>query len=253
MMISRKKYNFLKQFPNTLSENEKAQIYEYENSKIVIKYSIPEEKINTPLAYLPYKWLCDEFVKTWEANEKTKLILTEETKPIYRGVTQYFARLEVFESTKITENIPKLNKGILIIGDYGCGKTSMLKAFKSVGSTLLPDPILWFSKVSCNALVAEFESLNSNNKSEKKYFFKKYNNAAVIYFDDFGTESNASNFGIKNLLKDILEERYDNKKRTLLTSNLSLSEIEQKYGKRIFDRLQEMFNIIQMPGKSFRK
>ena len=129
----------------------------------------------------------------------------------------------------------------------------MLRAFQMVGKALLPDPILWFNSVSCNALVMEFEGMDTKDKSAKKHFFQKYNKAAVMYFDDFGTESNASNFGIKNLMKDILEERYANNKRTFLTSNLSLPEIQEKYGDRVYDRLQEMFNIIQMSGDSFRR
>ena len=33
----------------------------------------------------------------------------------------------------------------------------------------------------------------------------------------------------------------------------TLEEIEQKYGCRVFDRLQEMCNIIKMHGNSYRK
>ena len=251
-MISTRKYRLLKRFKGTLTTDQNKQIAEYEDSTISVKFSEPEPEV-IPLTRLPFDWLQRMFMKCWKINEGTDLIFTQETKPIYRALTQYFARSEEFEKTDIIQNIPKLKKGLLIIGDYGCGKTSMLRAFQMVGKALLPETILWFPSVSCNALVMEFEAMDSSDKSAKKHFFKKYNKADVMYFDDFGTESNASNFGIKNLMKDILEERYANKKRTFLTSNLSLEEIKEKYGDRIFDRLQEMFNIIQMPGDSFRR
>jgi len=251
-MISTRKYRLLKRFKGTLTDDQNTQISEYENSAISVKFSEPEpEKV--PLSKLPFGWLQKMFIKCWKINEGKDLIFTESTKPIYRALTHYFAKSENFKNTNITTNIPDLKKGLLIIGDYGCGKTSMLRAFQMVGKALLPDPILWFNNVSCNALVMEFEGMDTNDKSAKKHFFQKYNKAAVMYFDDFGTESNASNFGIKNLMKDILEERYSNNKRTFLTSNLSLPEIQEKYGDRVYDRLQEMFNIIEMPGESYRK
>ena len=251
-MISTRKYRLLKRFKGTLTDDQNTQISEYENSAISVKFSEPEpEKV--PLSKLPFGWLQKMFIKCWKINEGKDLIFTESTKPIYRALTHYFARQEDFNDTTVTENIPSLHKGFLIIGDYGCGKTSMLRAFQMVGKSLLPDPILWFNSVSCNALVMEFEGMDTKDKSAKKHFFQKYNKAAVMYFDDFGTESNASNFGIKNLMKDILEERYSNNKRTFLTSNLSLPEIQEKYGDRVYDRLQEMFNIIEMPGESYRK
>ena len=251
-MISTRRYRLMKRFKGTLTEEQEKQISEYENSTISIKFSEPEPE-KTPLTRLPFDWLQKMFLKCWKNNEGKDLIFTEETKPIYRAITQYFARSVEFENTDITQNIPKLKKGLLIIGNYGCGKTSMLRAFQSVGKILLPEPILWFTSVSCNALVMEFEGMDTNDKSAKKHFFQKHNKAAVIYFDDFGTESNASNFGIKNLMKDILEERYANNKRTFLTSNLTLDKIQEKYGDRVYDRLQEMFNIIIMPGDSFRR
>jgi DNA replication protein DnaC len=251
-MISTRKYRLMKRFKGTLTTEQENQISEYENSTLSVKFSEPEPEV-IPLTRLPFDWLQRMFMKCWKMNEGKDLIFTESTKPIYRALTQYFARSEDFKNTNITENIPELKKGLLIIGDYGCGKTSMLRAFQMVGKSLLPDPILWFNSVSCNALVMEFEGMDTKDKSAKKHFFQKYNKAAVMYFDDFGTESNASNFGIKNLMKDILEERYANNKRTFLTSNLSLLEIQEKYGDRVYDRLQEMFNIIQMSGDSFRR
>jgi len=93
------------------------------------------------------------------------------------------------------------------------------------------------------------------------------------YFDDIKTERHASNYGKVNLFKDILENRYNNRvqivkgvtkiNKTFGTCNykegyegnteVALEEFGEMYGGRIYDRLFEMFNIIEFKGKSFRK
>ena len=147
-------------------------------------------------------------------------------------------------------NKASLNKGILLIGSYGCGKTSMMETFHEIGKRLLPNKYMWFPMTSTLELVDEYESLNNTSKEA---FFKKYNDVKLMYFDDFGTEEDASNYGKKNLMKEILEKRYLKKNKSFVTTNLTLIEIKEKYGKRVFSRLQQMFNIIQFDGEDLRK
>ena len=257
-IISSRKYGFLKQFFNTISAEEKKQIENYENKqKKQIKATgeyfkkiddAPEPK---PISSVSYQWLRYFFKKTWEAEEGKKLEIDKQQTPIYKAICQYFSKDVEFNKNKLTENMPSLEKGLLIIGKFGCGKTSMMRAYHKIGYKLLPDQFLWFKMISCNALVSEFEKIE--NQKDKQEFFRKYSKGKTIYFDDFGTESEASNFGKKNLMKIILEERYLYNKKTFLTTNLELEEISKKYGNRVFDRLREMVNIIKMPGNSYRK
>ena len=125
-----------------------------------------------------------------------------------------------------------------------------METFQEIGSRLMPNKYMWFPKISTLELVDEYESQDNTSKEQ---FFKKYNNVKVIYFDDFGTEQDASNYGKKNLLKEILEKMYLKKNKALLTTNLTLIEIKERYGKRVFSRLQEMFNIIEFPGEDLRR
>ncbi|OIQ22174.1 MAG: hypothetical protein BM557_02020 [Flavobacterium sp. MedPE-SWcel] len=90
------------------------------------------------------------------------------------------------------------------------------------------------------------------------------------YFDDLKTERIASNYGKVNIFKELLEERYNRvdpktKKRlkTFVTCNFkegfednlekAVDEFGEKYGSRVWDRMFEMFNIIEFKGKSFRR
>ena len=191
-----------------------------------------------------------KFKNIFEREYCTELIINDVNRPILDLISRYFAKDISFNKTPLTANIPNLNKGLLITGKYGCGKTAMMNTFHLLGKELMPNNFIWFVATSTLELVDEFESAGNVSK---EHFFKKYNNVRKIYFDDFGTEEHASNYGKKNLMKDILEKRYLNKKKTYLTTNLSLLEIKEKYGPRVFDRLQEQFNILEFPGESFRK
>ncbi|MGV4404957.1 hypothetical protein ACQ1PF_08000 [Ornithobacterium rhinotracheale] len=249
--MTERKYQFWKLRRSTLTEEEEKafKAYEAERYKVYkVDYKVPEKKIATGVNR---NWLAQKFVEVFEREQGKKLIVTEETKPYYSAITDYFARNKDFENCTITENRPSLDKGLLIIGKCGCGKTAMLSTFHSIGKEIYKQSaqtILWFRVISCNALVNEYEGLANTHKSN---FMERYIKG-VVYFDDFGTEEEASNYGKKNIMKDILEERYLRKNKCHLTTNLSLEEIQEKYGIRVFDRINEMFNIIVMKGGSLR-
>lgn len=243
----------LKKFSN-LSEEEQRQVEEYENKHAQPIFKAPQKRETPkriPITKLDLKELKKAYLQSFKYEEGKDLIVTKENKDILNLVCQYFAKDEAFNDTNLTENIPSLDKGLMLIGGYGCGKTSMMRAFHKIGYKLLPDTFMWFPFYSCNGMVAEYEQLD--NQNDKGEFLEKYFSVKKCYFDDFGTEEDASNFGKKNLLKDILEERYLRKKTTYVSTNLSLNEINEKYGERVFSRIQEVFNIIIMNGKDFRK
>lgn len=212
--------------------------------------------------YAPVKLdvLKNQFKETYEElhcgpdEPSEELILNEHTIPIFDLMCRYFSKDPSFVKSEIVMNKPSLNKGILMIGVQGCGKSAMMETFHEIGSRLMPNKYMWFPMISTLVLVDEYESIRDDDpqSTSKEQFFKKYNEVLNIYFDDFGTEPDASNYGKKNLLKEILEKRYLKKKKTFITTNLSLMKIKEKYGKRVFSRLQQMFNIIEFPGDDLR-
>ena len=76
----------------------------------------------------------------------------------------------------------------------------------------------------------------------------------IIYIDDIGTENLSVKFGEKRLaFCEIVDEAEKRGKLLMLTTNLSLDEISQKYGERTMDRLVAITTRVKFKGESLRK
>ena len=76
----------------------------------------------------------------------------------------------------------------------------------------------------------------------------------IIYIDDVGTENMSVKFGEKRLaFCEIVDEAEKRGKLLMLTTNLSLDEISQKYGERTMDRLVAITTRVKFKGESLRK
>ncbi|MFD2915825.1 ATP-binding protein [Psychroserpens luteus] len=149
-------------------------------------------------------------------------------------------------------NSPSFKKGLILVGDYGVGKTALLKTIPIITDN-------YFSYNLTVDLVSEYESLTLSDKS---MFVEKHKSGRRIY-DDLGTEKKASNYGFVNLIKVVLESRYDANSLTILACNYdernplnleaALDKLGMLYGGRVLDRVYEMFNIIEFSGKSMRR
>lgn len=134
-----------------------------------------------------------------------------------------------------------LNKGILLIGPVGCGKTSLMTLFSEI------TPPNFDYKVKSTRDIASEYHLNGFSSVQK---YAKANKN--FCFDDLGIENNLKHFGNEcNSMAEILLSRYESMKNfrvlTHATSNLNSIEIESFYGNRVRSRLREMFNLISFP------
>lgn len=137
-----------------------------------------------------------------------------------------------------------LEKGILLTGPIGCGKTSLMTLMKHLA------PIgNKFSVKPCRDI--SFEFIQDGYQIIHKYSIGKlYQSEPRTYcFDDLGTENNLKYFGNEcNVMAEILLSRYDlfisKKLQTHITTNLSATEIEKHYGNRVRSRLRELCNLI---------
>lgn len=76
----------------------------------------------------------------------------------------------------------------------------------------------------------------------------------LIYIDDIGTENVSVKYGEKRLaFSEVVDEAEKRGKLLIVTTNLSLDEIEQKYGERTMDRLVAITKRVKFLGESLRK
>ncbi len=197
----------------------------------------------------------------------------EEPRKFVKTLIYYFLEKNKFLKSPLlnTLSVPSSNKGLLIIGKFGTGKSSVMETlhkmffdsnssyakFEFKNGNTLRDYKFGFGYHTANQIVKDFEACS--NPDERKFFWDKMSKG-VRYFDDLTTEKEASNFGKFNLFEDLLEMRYSNRVKTFISMNYNGDGVEStleflaiRYGERVYDRLFEMFNIIELKGKSFRR
>lgn len=270
-VIGRNKYEHLKSFKyEDLSDEQKKQIEEYENRN----RSATPEQIEKTKKYLQgllvpvekkafsisAKELWILFKSNFQITNNKSFEISEFTIKNLEPIIYYFSKDERFfecDNLKKEFSIPSFDKGLLIIGNFGNGKTSIMKVFENIFKGIVG---VGFKGYSANEVVTMFEKCSSDVDRDE---FEKIMWRGTRYFDDLKTERIASNFGKVNIFKEIIEERYNRKSKTYVTCNFkkdfpddlnaALDEFEDKYEGRVYDRIFEMFNIIEFKGKSFRK
>jgi len=172
--------------------------------------------------------------------------LQEEDKPILYKLLCYFLKDEAVAS-QLQIN---LNKGILLSGPIGVGKTTILNLMR-----LFEPSQNRFILKSCRDV--SFEFITDGYQTIHKYSRNSFHNhePKAYCFDDLGTENNLKYFGNEcNVMAEILLSRYDlfvsRKLITHITTNLSASEIEANYGNRVRSRMRELFNLIAFDSDS---
>ena len=213
------------------------------------------------------------FKKAYKIAHRRDFIETKDTLANIAPIIEYFVmdqhffnRSQLITNVHALELAPSFEKGLLIIGGYGNGKTSIMEALQLVFDHYrMP---MRFKGYKAHDLVTEYERIGADRtyrESSKYQFYNRLTKVRGLYLDDVKKEREASNYGKVNLIRDILEKRYDHKKgKTYITCNYregdaaynledALAEFGEKYGGHIYDRLFEMFNIIEFKGTTFRK
>ena len=150
-----------------------------------------------------YEIQMDDMI-TW-LNQKGKQLYGPIFKIDPRDYEIIFKLLIYFFRDK--SNAPKhgidFQKGLLVSGPVGCGKTSLLNLFRIMVISHSPYQIISCRDISLNFMDQGFASL-------KYYTGAKQKKPSVFCFDDLGTETSMKYFGNEtNVIAEILLNRYD--------------------------------------------
>lgn len=130
-------------------------------------------------------------------------------------------------------------RGLLLCGTLGNGKTTMLRAIK----TLMGSKVLYF------------EAQGIYDYFRQNQCFPDIPSDSVLLIDDLGVEPPTYNdFGeIRYPLTELLMRRYKGNLTTVIATNKTFEQIGETYGDRLQDRMREMFAMITYIEPSYRK
>lgn len=140
-------------------------------------------------------------------------------------------------------------KGFMLQGRTGQGKTMLMQTIKQILQRYGKQT--WVETSAIKAVI--------DFRSEGEKHLKRLTTCQRLFIDDLGSEETVVAYGAKrNIFEEIIFVRHENWKRdgylTHFTTNLSMEELKEKYGKRNAERLFEMSNWVtyEVIENSFR-
>jgi hypothetical protein len=138
------------------------------------------------------------------------------------------------------------NKGILLIGSIGVGKTLTMKIIQRMQPR---GEKLRFT--SCQYVVDAYDNEGESGTDD-------YKTTRVYLFDDIGEENRGKHYGKDvEVMEKIIMARYNlyqsSGVKTYFTTNNSPDQLKDRYGERAFDRLKEMCSFISWPGSESKR
>ncbi len=141
--------------------------------------------------------------------------------------------------------------GLLLYGSVGSGKSTLARAICNLIG------ILYGSNSSLDRKgVYRLSALTlAKSMADDPGFAPKIKNQELLFIDDVGTEpASVKSWGNEfSPVTELLYARYDKQLFTIATSNLADEEFSERYGNRISDRMEEMFERLHYSQKSYRK
>ena len=133
---------------------------------------------------------------------------------------------------------------LLLQGGYGCGKTHLAAAIANF-AVEMGVPTLFLTVPDL------LDMLRFSYDSEDTTFEERFNeirNASLLILDDFGTQ-NTTGWAQEKLFQ-IINYRYINRLPMVITSNLSLNEIDERIRSRLRD--PELVSIVKINASDYR-
>lgn len=139
-------------------------------------------------------------------------------------------------------------KNLLFYGTVGTGKSFLSGC---IANSLLEKgfSVIYFSAVSLFESLARY-SFDGNAKESLYNFCKELYNYDLVIVDDLGTEV-LSSF-VTSQLFTLLNEREMRRKSTIISTNLNLSELRDRYSDRVFSRVSKNFQLCKLSGPDVR-
>lgn len=168
-------------------------------------------------------------------------------------------------ANKLKLNV-KNETGFYFYGPTGTGKTTL--AIYAMMEMLKPEimPIEFYQSItdptsemfdsnykpSFDACFISLPYMFSQNIKEQDKQMKQAIETGIVILDDLGGE--ATTEWVYQRLYTIISERYNHERKTIITSNLSLDQLDEKLNDpRLVSRIVEMCRAVKVTGKDKRR
>jgi hypothetical protein len=201
-----------------------------------------------------------DFMLYRAANLFGRFNIDDLNRPVFDLLCYYFSNDKMFVSVAKDMQIenPSLDKGILLYGGFGSGKTWLMKLFAKNQRQVFH--VHNAKEIADDFQTGGVEAVEFWTKQHKAAFEDPdvfYQKILGVCIDDIGAEDEKKHYGNnRNVIGDMIELCYSNGNVGPLlhvTTNLNAEQIKDYYGGRVASRMKEIFNLIVLPGADRRK
>lgn len=240
---------------NDAASRKEVEKYSALRLKLLKKYRVSEDDLRP-------KYYCTKCGDTGYVLGKTCTCLQEEMRKAIISQSTALNKSFTFENSKETDkhNVAVYKKAkevcangtlknILLTGTTGTGKTYLLCACANYCAELGKTVLL----VTAYGLNSMFLTGHVSNIETKNAVMENLTDVDVLIVDDLGTENVYKNVTAEYLFA-LLNERISCGKQTFFSTNLTLSDIRERYDERLFSRIvnQEITFVAKLEGADKR-
>lgn len=186
--------------------------------------------------------IIEQQVKSGFAPEDNRIFIEtpDARNVLMRGITHFCGKdaqwLPEYESMALWLSNNN-GRGLLCYGNCGRGKTLITQR-------ILPIIFRYWHGLALNTITA----------TELSERFNEISGYKIISVDDIGTEDIANRYGEKHdYFRELVDLAERKQKLLIVSTNLELKQIAERYGERTIDRLRALTTTILFKGTSLRK
>jgi DNA replication protein DnaC len=162
-----------------------------------------------------------------------------ETREAVKKVSAYIDSLD--------SNLEK-GRGLWLFGDTGTGKTTLAMLVSKAATEIGHSVAIY----SLPKLLARIRRTYEAEPGSDSYgaFFERLTSVDLLHIDDFGAQKRSD--WVLEQLYALVNERYEDERSILLTTNLTVDKLEDQIGARTVSRLTETCEQIPLFGSDRR-
>lgn len=178
------------------------------------------------------------------------LSLYSEEVDEYYGVSPKEHMQRILDICKgFVKNFESIDKNLLFWGEPGLGKTFLSTCIaKELIET--SHSVIYETAYKTFSMLEELKFKKTDNEDKLRFKVEKLYSCDLLILDDLGSEF-STQYTTASLF-DIINSRLISGKKTVINTNLSMSELEKKYGERVVSRLFGHYQVLNFIGSDIR-